>query len=302
MTAANEQSAHGEAERCDCGAHEAGHSCDCGGHEAAAHSCDCGGESEGDACSCGGEHDACTCGGHETTAAAVVCKTPHHAAPSHSCSCQSVKLPRKIHAASGLVFGIFLVAHLLLNSSALEGTHFRSTIDFVHGIIHALPGITLVLVFIPLMIQIITGLYLLYMDGLKYTPNGCTRGSKPRFFLQRVSGLAILIFVALHLGTLHGWSFHPVARAAGGPLAGYNPTHLFPAAGWISGILYLICIWAAVYHIANGSVTGSMVWGVVKKEAARANLRKLSAVCGVILAILGTLAWIAFGATGALAG
>lgn len=284
------QQAEDTGEACDCGGeHDA---CTCGGHGTPANSCDCGEEAEG---------DACTCGGHEDKAAAV-CATPHHAKPaSHSCSCQSVKLPRKIHAASGAVFGIFLVAHLLLNSSALERTHFRGTIDFVHSIIHNLPGITLVLVFIPLLIQICTGLYLVYKDGLKYTPNGCTRGSKPRFFLQRVTGLVILAFVILHLGTLHGWSFAPVMRGASGPLAGYNPHHLFPAAGWITGILYLICVWGAAYHLCNGAITGSMVWGVVKKDPARMWLRRACAVAGILLAIFGTLAWFAFHATGMLA-
>ena len=98
----------------------------------------------------------------------------------------------------------------------------------IQGTLAHLPGFTLVAIFLPLLFQAASGLYLLRKHGLKYSVKKCNRGGKLRFFLQRATGLAILAFAAFHVGTLHAWGLHAV----------YQATHLTALSRYANGGLF----------------------------------------------------------------
>ena len=68
----------------------------------------------------------------------------------------------------------------------------------VHATLRQTPWLE-VLVFLPLATLVPFGLYLLFKAGLRYNVKKCKRGGKLRFFLQRVSAVVILGFIAFHL-------------------------------------------------------------------------------------------------------
>lgn len=265
---------------------DSGHNCSCGGHHEAQ-------KAPSHQCGCGGHHgttktEKCGCGGH---ASAAPKKTT-------ACNCKSLRLPRRIHAVSAVFFGLFLIVHLAVNATALHPPAFISASGEIHSVITQLPYITLFLVFLPLVVQIGSGLHLLSQEGLRYNSGGCNRGSTLRFFLQRASAIAVLIFVTLHLGTLHQWGWHRVPHQSAGSPTGYATTQLFPAFGAILSLLFLLGLTAMVYHLANGAITGAHVWGIIKTDRAKGIWRRLCATAGVCLLVAGIAAFIGFGIPG----
>lgn len=238
----------------------------------------------GENCHCRQKHN--TCHGHGAK--------QRDTTREPSCTCHNLRLPRRLHAASGALFGSFLAVHLFVNSSALIPDVFNPVVTRIHSIINAVPGITLFLVFIPLCIQIISGLYLLHANGLLYRTKGCNRGSTPRFFLQRFSGLVILFFVTMHIGMLHNWGFHAVARNHRTALAGYDALKIFPLSGIAGAYLFLFGVLMVIFHLGNGAVTGAHVWGIIKREyPARFWIYACITVCGA-LTLCTLTAWYAF--------
>jgi succinate dehydrogenase / fumarate reductase, cytochrome b subunit len=212
----------------------------------------------------------------------------------HLCTCRPLSLPRRIHAAGGLLFGLFLAIHLTINSTAISEARFSRNVGMVHAILDWLPGLTLVTIFLPLLSQICSGIFLLTKEGIRYDSGGCNRGSTMRFFLQRLTALTVIAFIVLHLGTLHGWCLSTIPRSAAGGLAGYAPSRIFFNGGQIAGIPFLIGLWGAVYHLANGAISGANVWHLFSTDIAKRRWRLCSLTLGIALAVTGTVAWFAF--------
>ncbi|MGB8600897.1 MAG: hypothetical protein WCD42_01740 [Rhizomicrobium sp.] len=263
----------------------------------------------GHSCSSGGHHEVpkapshqCGCGGHHHAVKTEKCGCGGHASPApkktQTCNCKSLRLPRRLHAASAVVFGLFLIVHLIVNATALHPPAFISASGTIHSIIAQLPYITLFLVFLPLVVQIGSGLHLLSQEGVRFNAGGCNRGSTLRFFLQRISAIAVLIFVTLHLGTLHQWGWHQVPRHNASTATGYATAQLFPAFGAALSLLFLLGVTAMVYHLANGAITGAQVWGIIKTDRTKRIWRRLCTTAGVCLLVAGIAAFIGFGIPG----
>jgi hypothetical protein len=280
---------------CGCGGHgrkkqDEPHECGCGGHDREAktqeHVCDCGGREEpvDHGCGCGGveESHSCTCGGHE---AAAVRPAGHGGA---------VYWSRRVHALSGALFALFLTMHLIVNASAWNVDLFCGNIGLIRLLHQTLPWLIGAAIFLPLLTQVSTGLYLLLKAGLRYQTGGCNRGSTPRYFLQRLSALFVLAFVTMHLGVLHGWGFHAVPHGpAAHGLAGYDPAHVL-FGGALAALPFLFGIWAVAFHLANGAISGARVWGLFRDPAVWPRWRIACLISGIALAFAGLLAWTAF--------
>lgn len=223
---------------------------------------------------------------------------PPATANAHACSCGTAKTPRRWHSIAGGIFALFLAVHFCVNGSSWNLPVFTTFVGWIHAVIDFMPGITLALVFLPLFVQIASGLYLLHLNGLGYHAKGCNRGSTPRFFLQRLSGAILATFVVLHLGTLHGWRFQAVARNHSGALAGYDATHIFPQIGSPGAVLFLIGVLAAAFHVANGAINSGHFWGFIRTKREKRGWRRLCTGIGILAAIAGTAAWLGFGCAG----
>ena len=252
---------------------------------------------------------------------AAACGCGHHAAESAAsqqaegtaaslCKCQKLLWIRRTHSACGLIFGLFLVEHLAATALGLRPELFEPYMRGVHAAVRQTPWLE-ILVFFPLAMLIPFGLFLLAKAGLRYHVKKCKRGGKLRFFLQRVSAVVILAFIAFHLLTLRNWGPWSAATEATRDAVS-TPGHaattaLATAAGQIWAFLpaaassvrfvvtafYLLGTAAAVYHFANGLWTGGIAWGFTPSDGAQQRSIRACTVLGIMLLMLGTLGWFA---------
>jgi succinate dehydrogenase / fumarate reductase cytochrome b subunit len=240
---------------------------------------------------------------------------PHQGA----CTCRHRYCTRRIHAILGVVVGLFVVAHLAIAMTGLWPERYQSLVNLIHRLGPALRVIELALVFIPLLIQVGYGLRMLLKIGMAYHTDKKSRGGDLRFFLQRLSAVILLLFIAFHVATMHRWGFHLLYEITGmNALKGYEDAGLFHSDGhafqstaaairsyWSSDNIrhpanlfvmgfYAIGVWAVCYHLANGLATSAMAWGITVTETSQRRCAVLCLGIGVTLMLVGTAAWYAF--------
>jgi len=215
-------------------------------------------------------------------------------------------LLRKLHSLTGIVpIGAFLIEHLLTNSMAFFGRDRFN--DAVHGL-HKLPwllGLEVFGIFLPLAFHAIYGVRI----ALTAQPNV---GAYPymanrRYTLQRVTGYVALIFLIIHLlkfrfAHLIGWgpefigSKDPYEITRHG-LMEWAPWGIHVPAWLVLGF-YLLGLWAACFHFANGIWTFCISWGITVGEKAQQRVGILAAGVGIILFVWGGLSLYAFATAG----
>ena len=132
----------------------------------------------------------------------------HQTPAKPPCKCQGLRTPRQLHAGVGFFLIGFLLVHLSICFTGINPQRYQSTVDRLEAALAQVPGSLLLVVFLPLAVQLSSGLYLLAKHGIKYNVKKCNRGGKLRFYLQRVSALLLLAFLLIHVGTLHRWGLH----------------------------------------------------------------------------------------------
>ncbi|MEM0915809.1 MAG: hypothetical protein AAGK09_14530 [Planctomycetota bacterium] len=220
-------------------------------------------------------------------------------------------LLRRLHSLTGVVpIGLFVIFHLFTNAQMLWPDKFQHEVEFIHNM-PALLWIEIFGLWLPIAFH--AGL------GIAYTLTG--KGNVPRYsyldnvryMLQRVTGIAALIFIFVHIATLRwGWNilgwYTPfyvsavndsgqtlVANTAGDPI-GLTAMSLAAAfQGGISGgsplgsflivVFYLVGALSIVYHWSNGLWTAAISWGVTISKAAQARFGVACLGLGVALTI-----------------
>jgi succinate dehydrogenase / fumarate reductase cytochrome b subunit len=202
-----------------------------------------------------------------------------------------------------------MCVHLAIAVTGVNPSRYQGTVNLLHRSLAYLPGAVLFLIFLPVLLQAGSGLYLTAKEGMKYDVKRCDRGGKLRFFLQRWSGLAILAYLLVHVGNMHGWL--PLARhwegvravfaSSGTPDGAAFPHTAFafrpwnsPAANSITIAFLLMGILVTVFHAANGAWSGAILWKVVSTERGKAWFGYLCAALGIALLAMGAVAWYAF--------
>jgi succinate dehydrogenase / fumarate reductase cytochrome b subunit len=243
--------------------------------------------------------------GHQSRAAATrpdpraILALKFGAEAKHQCNCSGHTCPRRYLAWSGFALGGFLLLHLALNSLVWWPEKFQAASNRIHSFGAALPALEVGLVFIPLAVHIAFGLRTLRREKLKYGVEKHHHGSNLRQWLQRLTALILLVFIAFHVGTLHRWfggrfdphdAFGSASRAIGqfwcGLPAGHPGNLLFAQ-------FYLLGIAAAVYHLANGIATGAEVLGWVSTPGSQQRLWRISVIASSALLLAGLAAWLA---------
>jgi len=215
--------------------------------------------------------------------------------PKPGCACQNLLPKRKVHSLIGLFLTMFLLVHMAIGATGLWPVAYRLTIARLEA--HKTgTSILLLAVVLPLAVQAITGLYLLRKHGFRYNVKKCKRGGKLRFFLQRVSAVSILSFVAFHFISLRRAGLLPASPAD----AFHATTFAFRAISslaWFNSIwvvFSLLALWSLAFHVANGGWTGSVVWNLIRPDSPNRYVRVVCCGFGVLLIGLSTAAWFAF--------
>ncbi|HEX8877154.1 MAG TPA: hypothetical protein VF777_10425 [Phycisphaerales bacterium] len=237
------------------------------------------------------------------------------AAPDQSFLDKHYFLIRRLHSLTGIVpIGVFLIAHLVTNSSAAWGAfalreqlpgvdnltekglaYFWKEVMWINTQVPHLLLIEITL-WASIVFHSVFGVYFA-LSGHSNTRRYSYQGNW-RYTLQRVSGYIGIVFIFYHVATLRwGWSFlvpggtkwssefagSTLAAALQGSQNGYT------AGGVVVTLLYFLGVTMLVYHFANGLWTAAITWGLTISAAAQ---RRWGYACAAMGAVLMLMAWV----------
>ncbi len=196
-------------------------------------------------------------------------------------------LLRRLHSLSGIVpVGVFVIMHLFTNFQMVVGD-FQHEVDFIH----ATPALLFVEIALWGSIAFHAALGLVYTFSGQPNTRKYPHADNWRYFFQRATGFAALIFIFLHVATLRwrwefgGW-FTPfyVRGADGQPLAHATTALAMQHAWWVVAI-YLVGVLSVIYHWSNGLWSSAITWGLTISVAAQRRWGYVCAALGVALTI-----------------
>lgn len=201
---------------------------------------------------------------------------------------------RRLHSLTGLVFGGYLVVHLIINSAiALGGNTYQIQVDKIHSLSGFLPFVEWTFIYLPILYHTVYGIWI----ALTGQPNvnRYQYGKNWAYVAQRASGIIIVFFAVFHVLSLKYGLF--------GQQLTFDPHRALPTvvnhfdfAWWVTWLVYPIGILASCFHLANGFWTAAITWGLTISEQSQ---RRWGYVCaGIFVVVLGAgLAALVAGAT-----
>ncbi|HET6247731.1 MAG TPA: hypothetical protein VFE47_08545 [Tepidisphaeraceae bacterium] len=199
---------------------------------------------------------------------------------------------RRLHSLTGIMFGAYLIVHLVINATLAQGNTPRDFYQGHVGRIHAVPflaGVEWVFIFVPILYHAIYGTWLTFtakwnVDHYPYLKNWL-------YVCQRISGFILALFILFHVLSLKG--------VFGGRLA-FDPNRATLSivshvnATWaLAYLVYPIGILASAYHTANGFWTAGITWGLTISTGGQRRWGYVCAGVGVVLLACGLMALIA---------
>ncbi|MBK1649848.1 succinate dehydrogenase [Rhabdochromatium marinum] len=197
-------------------------------------------------------------------------------------------LLRRLHSALGLLpLGGFLIFHLWENSQSRFGPeHYNAQVAAIQDINYLLI-IEVLVIALPLLLHAGYGLVIIGSGSAE--PLRYSYARNWLYWLQRISGIAIIAFLALHLGlTRIAALLDPQINA---DLFRYMQQSLSQP---VTLILYLFGLWLSVFHFANGLATAAISWGLTTDAAAQRRFGWFCIGSGLVLGALGTHGLIGF--------
>jgi succinate dehydrogenase / fumarate reductase cytochrome b subunit len=226
------------------------------------------------------------------SSATTTTATPHlhHAAPHANIR---PFLLRRLHSLTGIVFGGYLVVHLLVNATLFQGVHPHDVFATQVAKIHSLPFLAVIewtFIYLPILYHTIYGVFLVIRPD--YNAGHYPYAKNWFYTLQRASAVYLVFFMLFHVLAL---KYHVFGRDLG-----FDPNSAtltiqrhMAYSKFITWIVYPIGILASCYHLANGFWTAAITWGLTVSKGAQ---RRFGYVCGAIFAltlVLGMTALIA---------
>jgi succinate dehydrogenase / fumarate reductase cytochrome b subunit len=186
---------------------------------------------------------------------------------------------RRLHSLTGLVFGGYLIVHLLVNATIAQGgVVYQTQVDKIHSL-PFLPAIEWAFIYIPIIFHTIYGIWI----TLTGQPNVIQYryGKNVLYTLQRASAMVIVVFMLFHVLSLKYGLFHTNLS--------FDPQRALPAvvrhmhfAWWITWVVYPLGILASCFHLANGFWTAAITWGLTISAEAQ---KRWGCVCAGLFAV-----------------
>jgi len=178
-------------------------------------------------------------------------------------------LLRRLHSLTGLLFGGYILVHLLVNATLIQGGKgtndvFQTQVNKIHSL-PFLMAIEWTFIYFPLLFHTFYGIYL----TVTWSPNvsNYPYGRNWAYVMQRVSAMIIVAFVIFHILGMKGLlgtylSFEPLNAAAS--TARHVRSH------WtVAYLVYPVGVLASCFHLANGFYTAAITWGLTVSKAAQ---------------------------------
>lgn len=173
-------------------------------------------------------------------------------------------LLRRLHSLTGILFGGYIIIHLLVNATLAEGsrvpgepTVFQQQVDKIHSLPFLL-ATEWTFIYLPIIFHTIYGIWITLtgqpnVDRYGYAKNWAYVG-------QRISAIILAFFILFHVLSMKGFlgsalTFDPTQ-------ATQTAVNHFHAHWWVGYVIYPIGILAATYHLANGFWTAAITWGL----------------------------------------
>ena len=179
-------------------------------------------------------------------------------------------LLRRLHSLTGIIFGGYLVVHLLVNATIAQlGNVYQVQVNKIHDL-PILWALEWGLIYLPILFHTVYGVWIITTGQ----PNvGHYPYAKNWFYvLQRISAVIIVLFMLFHVLSLK-YGLFGTTLSFDPHNASYTVHRHMTATGasWLLvGIIYPIGIIASCYHLANGFWTAAITWGLtVSAEAQR---------------------------------
>lgn len=196
---------------------------------------------------------------------------------------------RRLHSLLGLLpIGAFMVFHLWENSQSRFGAEHYNT-----AVVGALQGLNYLLVLeivviaLPLLFHAGYGLVITAQMRAELTRYPYARNAF--YWLQRISGIGILLFLLGHVGTTRLLGIWQPAIAA--DLHAHMQAML--SQPWIFA-LYLLGLLLSILHLCNGLWSMAIVWGLTASARAQQRFALFCAGLGLVLTGLGLHGLIGF--------
>lgn len=220
-------------------------------------------------------------------------------------------LLRRLHSLTGIVpIGVFLVIHLLTNSSVLWGAlalrgeehggwreggvlYFNQEVRWIN---EQIPHLLLIEITLwgSILFHSVLGVY--YARTGRSNTRRYAYQSNWRYNLQRLSGYIGIFFILYHVGTLRwGWTFlvpggtewshrfasSTLAAALRGGMADVT------TGGLVVSAFYLASVSLLVFHFANGLWTAAITWGLTVSSQAQRRWGYACAGIGAAMLLMG---------------
>ena len=181
---------------------------------------------------------------------------------------------RRLHSLTGLLFGGYVVVHLLVNATLLQtafpvlfggdkvsGDIYQGQVDKIHEL-PFLVVVEWIFIIFPLLFHGVYGTLVAFSG--RHNVQNYGYGKNWAYTAQRASSIVLLAFLAFHVLSMKGLflgdlgdelTFNPKLATA----TTVNHMH---AAWWVGYLIYPVGILAATFHLANGFWTAGITWGL----------------------------------------
>jgi len=193
---------------------------------------------------------------------------------------------RRLHSLLGVIpVGVFLIVHLMANNFATRGEEaFNSAAGFMGNLPFRIL-LEVVIIYLPLLFHAIYGLYIAFTAKNNVSRYGFFRNWM--FFLQRISGIITLIFVAWHV-----WETR-IAYALGRAEVNFQMMeNILDSPAML--IFYLVGVISTIFHFSNGLWSFAVSWGLTITPRSQQIATYVTIVIFIALSIVGVTTIFAF--------
>lgn len=174
-------------------------------------------------------------------------------------------LLRRLHSLTGVLFGAYIVIHLLVNATLIQGGEvFQKQVDKIHSLPFLL-AVETAFIYGPIAFHAVYGVWMILSAQYNVSNYGYRRNWL--YVFQRLSAIILVLFILFHVLTMKGvlgagWAFDPHAATAS--TEAHFRRNL--VVGWF---VYPIGVLAGCFHLANGFYTAAVTWGLAVSDAAQ---------------------------------
>ena len=193
---------------------------------------------------------------------------------------------RRLHSLVGLlVLGMVLFEHIFTNSMALGGA---PALNGALAMMELIPKPVFLMqevcgIAVPLLFHAIYGIYIALQANNNPGRFGYIRNWQ--FTLQRWTAWFLVVFLVWHVGYLRLFT----KGVTGTPIS-YELLQSYFTGHPLYAELYIIGMFAAIFHFSNGITTFCMTWGIAKGPRIQCVVDKLSMLLCLLLSLV-TLAF-----------